>query len=288
VRDLARMLEVSLPPGVRLELAFPDELPLVAADAGQMRQVVLNLVTNAAEALGGKPGTVRVAAGVRGEGPDRRVRLEIADDGCGMTPEVQARMFEPFFSTKFTGRGLGLAAVHGIVAAHGGTLEVESAPGAGTRVRVLLPVTTEKPRGATPPVGLARVAPGACVLLVDDDETVRRVGRRLVESLGLKVLDAPDGRSALAVLQQDPERVTVAVVDLTMPGWDGLETLVELRKVRPDLPVHIASGYAREEFAGRPEAAGVTSFLAKPYTRESLERLLAAPAPEPAAAPAAG
>jgi CheY-like chemotaxis protein len=242
-------------------------------------QILANLVLNAADAIGRGNGTIWVETGAADVDADlvdplwgtelragRYAMLEVRDDGPGIPAEVQARMFEPFFSTKQAGRGLGLSVVAGIVRTCGGTVKVESAPGRGTRMRVLFPVAEgaeeSVPRKAT------RDAPaGALVLVVDDEPHVCSVARRILERAGYAVAVAQDGEMALAIAREAP--VKVVLVDATMPGMSGEEVLRSLTALGRDLGLVLMSGYAREEVRAAAAAASA-GFVAKPFSPEDL------------------
>ena len=247
VRENMPLLEVALPKSVRLEARFDPSLPAVDADVGQLQQVLMNLIINAAEAIGERGGTVTVATGIRDVAasdtalwrasgqplaPGRYVSLEVADDGPGMDPATVDRIFEPFFTTKFTGRGLGLAAVLGVVRGHRGAVSVESAPGKGTAFRLLLaPSALEPlPEPKAPPV---RGRPGATVLVIDDEPVVRQMVGEVLTHEGFVVLDAEDGASGIALFRDHRERVDVVLLDLSMPGLSGEETFGRLPRDRP-------------------------------------------------------
>jgi CheY-like chemotaxis protein len=244
-------------------------------DAAQIRQVLLNLIGNACDALDGRAGTIRVQArhvhhdGTSGlddvllapAGPF--VQLEVVDDGIGMDREVRRHVFDPFFTTKPMGHGLGLAAVLGIVRAHGGGLGVVSAPGEGSTFRVLWPATTTAV--SLPAVDAAR----KIVLIIDDEELVRDVIARMLEDLGYTPLVAADGMTALELVEH--HRVDVALVDLSMPRMGGADVIAALRALRPGLPVILCSGYDRDG-RGPVETA---AYLRKPFRMEDLEATLA-------------
>lgn len=192
-----------------------------------------------------------------------------------MSPETRARIFEPFFSTKFTGRGLGLAAALGIVRGHHGAIQVYSELGKGTAVKVLLPVSgnLERPGDAAKWPAPA-IAPGGTVLLVDDEETVRTVGRHMLEYLGYPVLIANDGVEAVAVFRARAAEIACVILDLTMPNMDGKEAFGELRRLRPDLPIILSSGYNEMEVTERFAGKGVAGFIQKPYRSSELSAVL--------------
>ncbi len=281
VEEMANLLGTAVSRSARILFEFPPSLPPVEADATQLRQVVMNLITNAAEAIGTSTGTIIVRTGLldadRGylgecqlgaplpEG--RYAFLEVEDDGHGMHPATQARIFDPFFTTKFTGRGLGLAAVMGIVRAHRGAIRVTSAPGRGTTMRVLLPCPDTVAAVVAPPPAVPvaqEPARAGTVLVVDDEETVRKVARRVLQASGFTVKVADGGLEAIRLLREAPLAVDVVLLDLTMPDMSGAVTLQELRRIRADLCVVLSSGYAEEEAVPGVEGA-VSGFIQKPY-----------------------
>jgi len=285
IEDMTHLLASAVGKNARLVYDLAADVPVIEADTAQIRQVIMNLVTNASEAIGTANGTITVCAGAvdadRTEldgsqlgaalPEGRYLVLEVKDDGHGMHPATQARIFDPFFTTKFTGRGLGLAAVLGIVRAHRGAIRVTSAPGKGTTMRVLLP--SSETAAATPTSTRAfRVAPAARdaapvsgrVLVVDDEETVRKVARRVLEARGFTVDSADGGLAALQKVRETPGRFDAVLLDLTMPDMSGAATLEEIRRLRPDLPVVLSSGYSQNESNARAMAAAA-GFIQKPY-----------------------
>jgi len=281
VRGTVSLLEVTISKNTSLELRLAAGLPPVLADATQLRQIVMNLVINAADAIGGAPGRITVGTYACSAGAELLqqalgrpalpagpyVGLEVTDTGCGMSPETIARIFEPFFSTKFSGRGLGLAAVRGIVQSHQGALFVESQPGAGSTFRLLLPATQGPTVPSTPPMAEtpAPVRLNGVVLVVDDEETVRGVVTDVLETFGATVLPAAGGKEALALLRQHGERIALVLLDLTMPGLSGEETLRRFRMMNPRPPVIIMSGYGESETMKRSTDLGVAGFIQKPF-----------------------
>ncbi len=271
---------------VEVVLTLSPVLHRIEADAGQLRRLVHNLVENAAEALGPVGGVVEVATGVAdctradldacllGDGlaPGRYATLEVRDGGEGMDAATQARVFDPFFSTRFTGRGLGMAEVVGIVRAHGGAVGVQSASGRGTTVRVLLPcleeaagLPTAAPAPAAEPYRGAR-----CVLVVDDDDAIRLLCQRLLEREGFATLAAASGAEALDVLRRAGGRVALVILDVSMPGMSGDQVLAEVRRSFPGLRVIMSSGFTAEVLAGQLAVWGAEGFLQKPYDGRAL------------------
>lgn len=290
VQEMAQMLEVSVSKKASLRYFFAAELPAVQADATELRQVIMNLITNASESLGDESGVISVKTGVMdcdraylsGSHLDdklpegRYVYLEVSDTGCGMDEETQRRIFDPFFTTKFIGRGLGLAAVLGIVRGHQGAIKVHSEPGRGTTFRILLPALDWEPKLAAAPsaVGNAPPSRGGTILLVDDDSAVRQVGAQMLDGLGFKVLTAADGREGLEVFREHDGKIDCVILDLTMPEMGGEEVFHELRRLRSDLCVILSSGYNEEDVTQRFVGQGLAGFVQKPYTSAKLRLTL--------------
>jgi PAS domain S-box-containing protein len=298
VGEVSRLMEVTMAPGVRLNLDLAEAAPAVEGDPAPLRQVLMNLVVNAAEAVGRGPGEVTVRTGTvrmtRADlartydgaelTPGEYAFLEVTDTGCGMDLETRERMFEPFFTTKAAGRGLGMSAVRGIVRAHGGALGVTSAPGKGSAFRLLLP-PSGRPMPPAPPAPARDGWRGSgTVLVVDDERSVREVACRMLESLGFSAEAAPDGPAAVTAFGAAPERFVCVLLDVTLPGMEGGEVLRHLRKLRADVPVLLISGYGEEEATARVGATP-SGFLAKPFTPEQLRGGLQAALAGPPAGP---
>jgi signal transduction histidine kinase len=291
VRSTTDLIRMSVPRNTDVELDVPHDLPPVRGDASQIQQVVMNLVMNAAEAIGSRvDGKVTVSAGIRnldgasaarldsGLTEGRYVSIAVRDNGCGMDEPTRAKIFDPFFTTKFTGRGLGLAAVHGILRSHQGTIQVESLPGQGSTFTVYLPSSTARPAASAREA--ARQAGGrtATVLVADDEEPIRALAKAALESFGHHVLLAGDGRQALELLSSQ-SGVELVVLDLVMPGMPGAEVFTELRGRWPRLPILVVTGFSRHE----AQELGIPRdqpFLEKPYTiqllAEAVDRVLQA------------
>jgi two-component system CheB/CheR fusion protein len=285
VQDIAELIRASVSKKVALEFDFPEDPPFIEADATQLRQVVMNLIMNAAEATGdtGESVTLRIGdidadsallAKVQHAGDlptGLYVYLEVADTGCGMNAETQAKMFDPFFTTKFTGRGLGLAAVQGIVRGHRGAIQVRSAPGQGTCFRVLFPASKQPPvhRAAKEPTSAKPCRTGT-VLVVDDEELVRTAAQQILEHGGFTVLTADGGHAAIRVFNEHCARIDAVLLDLTMPDLNGEKVYQEMLKTRPDVPVVVLSGYSEEHVAERFAGIGPVEFLAKPHKAADL------------------
>ncbi len=288
VEEMLHLLEVSLPKTVVLKLDLRRGLPAISADAAQIQQVIMNLVINAAEAIGEASGLITLATGAQhldaamiqallvGQdvAPGSYVFLEVSDTGCGMDPETIGRIFEPFFTTKFTGRGLGLSAIMGIVRGHKGALKVYSEVGRGTTFKVLFPAQGLLQEPATPASGEVAWRGTGLVLVVDDDETVRSVARQTLELKGFDVLEAEDGLVALTLLQQRGAEVALVLLDMTMPHLGGEATFREMRQIQPEIRVILSSGYNEQEAMSRFMGKGLKGFLQKPYgPRELLAKV---------------
>jgi PAS domain S-box-containing protein len=266
-----------------LDYELVRDLPPVDADAAQLSQVVVNLISNASEALPDGKGRITVRTGVVDvAGPsasmvfaDRMVEglhvyFEVADTGCGMDAETTRRIFDPFFTTKFAGRGLGLAAVTGIIRAHRGAIEIESEPGVGTRFRVLLPAST---RRAEPPTE-SSVPPGwrasGTVLVIDDDDGVRDLAADVLGRAGLCVLSAANGLEGIELFRRHADEIRLVLLDLTMPGTSGSETFESIRRIRRDARVVMVSGYSEARATAALVGREPEGFLKKPFLPEAL------------------
>ncbi len=281
-RELDRLLRASVPHHIELLFDLGEELPPVLADPAQLRQVLLNVITNAADAIGPVPGTVTLTTRRRtiGAGDEivcvvgdvieagEYVELRVDDTGAGMDEETRQRIFEPFFTTKQAGHGLGLAAAAGIIHSHSGAIELHSRPGEGSSFRILLPSVSasECPDAAPPP--LAEVGEGV-VLVIDDDEQVSAVASRMLEYFGYAVVTAATASEGVALAAGDPA-IGAVLLDVNMPGSCGIDALQALQEARPELPVLLMSGYGRE---AAPIPSNV-SFIQKPFTADELVRRL--------------
>ncbi len=291
VEEMVHLLEVSLSKTVVLTLDLHRGLPAVSADASQIQQVIMNLVINAAEAIGEVSGAITLATGAQhvdaaamgrmlvghDAAPGMYVYLEVTDTGCGMDADTLTRIFEPFFTTKFTGRGLGLSAIMGIVRGHKGALRVYSEVGKGTTFKVLLPAegaTAESLKG--PSHEVAWIGSGL-ILVVDDDETVRAVAQQALELKGFQVLEAHDGRVAVDLVRQHGEAIRLVLLDMTMPHMGGEAAYREMRILQPNLRVLLSSGYNEVEAMSRFMGKGLKGFIQKPYgPRDLLGKIQAA------------
>jgi PAS domain S-box-containing protein len=286
VHDIVPLVRASQPKRVEFVVDGLDDALWVEADPAQLSQVVLNLLSNAAEAIGDAPGRVTVTAGLHEqlppleheEHPTHRgpwVRLSVADTGAGMSPEVQARIFDPFFTTKASGRGLGLSAVRGIIRSTGGVLRLTSTPGVGTRFDLYLPEAAPPQQELEPPSTTPTGRRRATVLVVDDEESLRRVTRRTLELAGMNVVEAADGDAGLERFKEYEPVLALVILDITMPGLNGIELLAEIRKIRPTIPAIIASGYDRSDELASAAPDRNTRFLQKPFEIATLREMAA-------------
>jgi CheY-like chemotaxis protein len=286
IRKHTALIVSAVPKNVELVFDLADELPSIDADASQLEQLVLNLVVNAGEAIGEERGRVTIAtrAQVVDEACRRRmllnehvkpglyVVLEVSDTGSGMDNETQARMFDPFFTTKFLGRGLGLAAVQGIVRGHKGAIKVDSRTGEGTSFRIFLPASGEAAADELPKLAAPRdtSAETGTILVIDDEEIVRSTAETALRRLGYNVITAPDGTRGVELLRAQDQSIRLILLDLSMPGLSGEETLREIRKLRLDVPVVLSSGYNEADVLRRFEDHQLAGFLQKPYSGRTL------------------
>lgn len=291
VEQMTRLLEVSLTSRAVLRLDVPAGLPRITVDPSQIRQVVMNLVTNASDAVAGTSGTITVRTGLvradsrylssywlaDGVEPGDFAFVEVSDTGRGMSEDTKTRLFDPFFTTKSTGRGLGMAAVLGIVRGHDGAIKVYSELGKGTTVKVLFPVQTRDAQAVEAPApAAARPMHGALVLVVDDEDTVRTIACKVLERAGCRTVSAANGRDAVELFTQQSEAIDLVLLDLTMPVMGGEEAFRQMRAIRPGVPVILSSGYNEHDTLAHFGGKGVTAFLQKPWTASALQELAAA------------
>ena len=281
VQEMSHLLSVSISKKISLITRLEENLPSIEADAVQMQQVVMNLITNASEAIGDKVGTITVrtaAAEVNREylsqtyfdedlPAGRYVYLEVSDTGSGIDEETKRRIFDPFFTTKFTGRGLGLAAVLGIVRGHQGAISLYSEVGHGTTFKVLFP-SSEKKAGpdAAQHCEQNRSWRGTgTVLVIDDEEGVRIVAKSALERVGFTIISAEDGRAGLEIFRRRAGEIAVVLLDMTMPHMSGDEVYRELARIKPGVKVILSSGYNEQDATSLFVGKGLAGFIQKPY-----------------------
>jgi PAS domain S-box-containing protein len=287
VGEMLQLLKVSISKCAMLKVNLPEEFPAVRANAAQIRQVVMNLITNASEALGEGEGVISVTVAQVRLGPDYNppklsqgdyIRLEVSDTGHGMTEEIQAKIFDPFFTTKHAGRGLGLASVQGIVRSHGGTVNIVSAPGQGSCFEVLLPCTSQPARDtgdSLVPASAGEVGSGGgTVLVVEDEDTLRIAVSKMLRKRGFSVVEASDGRAGVDQFRGNEREIDVVLLDLTLPGMTGREVLEELRQMRPDVKVIITTAYSHDTALKAIGGQQPWLYIRKPYRFSEVTDLL--------------
>ncbi|HTY38087.1 MAG TPA: PAS domain S-box protein, partial [Bacteroidota bacterium] len=290
IRENLHFLELAIPKGVTLEENLEPSLPYIEADAGQIQQVVMNLIINASEAVGERTGRILLATSVetipfdavdnwtRATGtltPGEFVKLEVVDNGVGMAADTLRKIFDPFFTTKVTGRGLGLSAVIGIVKGHHGGLRVESEAGRGTSFKLVFPVSASRPEA----VATAEKKTGSrrykgCVLVIDDEEQVREVVSDMLEDAGIETLVAPSGEEGIRTYKLHNDVIGLVLLDLSMPGLGGKETFRLLKQFDPQVKVVLSSGYSETEVTDDLRDLGLAGFIQKPFRYENLKELL--------------
>ncbi|MCB0061083.1 MAG: response regulator [Caldilineaceae bacterium] len=296
IQENIHFFSASITKTVAFHHDLAPELPEILGDRGQIQQLIMNLLLNAADAIGEQTGNITMSTTVRsinssnmpkGDpclgnwfGSERQageyVWLEIADTGCGMDEGTLQKIFDPFFTTKFTGRGLGLASVLGIVRAHNGGIYVSSNVGIGTTFQILFPVMSSLKQKeddditAYEPIGLA----GKLVLIIDDEDDVRQVTSEILEMSDIRTLNAASGKSGLQIFQQHRNEVDLVLLDLSMPGMSGDEVIQGLRNLRPDVPIVLLSGYDEYEVTRRLGDSCSISFLQKPYNVDGLLQMI--------------
>ncbi len=285
VTETGNLLDVSVGKVAQIKYCLDDHLPAVMGDPTQIRQVLMNLVINASEAVEPKQGQIFISTTLLDASaeyieslalanelnPGRYVSLEVQDNGKGMDEATRNRIFDPFFTTKFTGRGLGLAAVQGIVHNHGGGIRVYSEPGRGTLFKILLPpvgIQAEQPTASNPTARPVRLAGN--VLVIDDEIVVRKLARNALRHFGLNVEMASSGAAGLELVTQDPAKFDLVMVDLTMPMMDGDEVIARMGEIAPDLPIVMMSGFNEQDTIQRVGSRKPNSFLSKPFSIDTL------------------
>ena len=284
VREVNTLIQTSVPTNVHVRLELKEDLPLIEGDSGQLQQVIMNLVINAAEAIGNEAGLVVVTTSVQDVdeqyaqviwgrmelAPGSYVVVEVQDSGSGMDEATVERIFDPFFTTKFAGRGLGLAAVLGIVRGHKGALKVYSAPGKGSTFKVFFPVAERAVRKAPADASPPEPVGNGTILVIDDEEIVRKAATLTLERYGYNVLGAANGREAIEIFRRSDRDIVLVLLDLTMPGMNGEEVLRELQAIKPSVRVLLSSGFNEVEAVRHFAGKGLSGFLQKPYSAPSL------------------
>jgi CheY-like chemotaxis protein len=240
----------------------------------------MNLITNASEAIGSSSGLITISTDVLDCGdhdlsqtlldeklqPGKYVYLEVTDTGCGMDKETQSKIFDPFYTTKFTGRGLGLAAVLGIVRGHKAAITVQSEKGRGTTFKLLFPASDKiQVRTAKEPPRFENFQSEESILVIDDEENIREAVREILEMAGLHIFTAPDGQTGLELFKKIKNQLSLVILDLTMPYMSGEDVFEQMRQIKPEVPVLLTSGYSEQEIAPRFAGKGLAGFIKKPF-----------------------
>lgn len=293
IKEYIELMKTAVTTSVEIMLSLAAELPDISANESQIQQIIMNLITNGSESIEMLHGCVNISTGVmncdkkyldatllhENVVPGMFAYLDVTDNGCGMSKDTLGRLIDPFFTTKFTGRGLGMSVVVGILKSHGGTLLVDSEPGKGTRIRVLLPASETY----TPEMGIVplvstddkHIAQGksfsGVVLVVDDEKQVLKTCAKMVELAGFKVMTARDGLDAIAKFREYQDEIELVLMDLTMPNMDGLTAMSEIHEIRPDMKVILASGFNQEELSKRITDKPPSGFIRKPYSMSVLK-----------------
>ncbi len=289
VDDMIKMLKATINQNVTITANFSADIPSIRGDASQLRQIVMNLIINASEAIGEEHGDIRVSLAettvVEGKSDKDHIGksipaghyvcLEVTDNGCGMDDDTRRRVFEPFYTTKFTGRGLGMSAVLGIITAHKGALQLTSQKGTGTQFKVYLPVQNGESAGdSLPLVSLVPWQGSGTILLVEDEPQLLMVAKALMQALGFAVMEAVNGKEALELYHKNAEYITLVVTDIGMPIMDGYELFRKLKDIAPELPIIISSGFGDTLVSSRITAGEAAGFLSKPYGFDNLREVL--------------
>jgi signal transduction histidine kinase/CheY-like chemotaxis protein len=289
VDEVVKMLQAAIKKNVAIELDLNCVVPEIKGDAGQIQQIIMNLIINAAEAIADNNGAIRVALTRILVTVDQRetdafgtyiqpgayICLDVTDTGCGMDEETQTRIFEPFYTTKLSGRGLGMSAIHGIIKSHRGMLQLTSKPGVGTTFKVFFPVPLSSDHSETAsPASIPNEETNGTILLVEDEELLRVMGETLLEAMGFVSLTASNGSEALEIYRERGSEIDVILLDLIMPVLGGIETYHELRKISPAVPIIICSGYGVESVVDALENDPNAGFVHKPYKPEELRGLM--------------
>lgn len=296
VRETSTLIHTSIPTNVCLQLDLRDELSLINGDVSQLEQLVMNLIINASEAVGpDASGTVSVSTSMQNVDTTHLldplwgssdlatgsyVGLEVRDTGCGMDQETISRIFDPFFTTKFAGRGLGLAAIQGIVRGHNGRISVHSHPGAGTTFRILLPATQGAALTKLTPTPQP-LAQGQLILLIDDEDMIRRTTAAILEHCGYTVVAAESGQDGVGLYRMLEGRVSAVLLDMTMPVMNGEETFVLLKGIDPEVKVILCSGFSELDVISQFTGKGLAGFIQKPYSVAELADVVASVIREP-------
>jgi nitrogen-specific signal transduction histidine kinase len=290
VNEMVNMLKTTIPQNAVIKTNIFPAIPLIKGDTSQLRQVVMNLIINASEAIGIVQGEIQISLAktviLAGQSdvdyhgksilPGEYLCLEVTDNGCGMNEETKWRIFEPFFTTKFTGRGLGMSAVLGIITSHNGALQLFSQLGQGTIFKVYLPVPHSEPIGdkLSQQVSSIPWQGSGTILLVEDEDQIRYLAKTLLIRLGFSVLEAVNGKEALKLYQENTPDIKLVFTDMGMPVMDGYELFYELKRLNPELPIIISSGFGDADVTSRIPPENIAGLVNKPYNPDRLREVI--------------
>jgi CheY-like chemotaxis protein len=290
VDEIVTMLKATLPQNAVIKTDFSADIPFINADASQLKQIVMNLIINASEAVGEAQGEIRVSLArtrvVAGESckdfhgkaivPAEYVCLEVTDTGCGMDEATKWRIFEPFYTTKFTGRGLGMSVVLGIISSHDGALQLFSQLGQGSTFKVYLPVPAGNAAGDAKDKHHPSIQwqGSGTILLAEDNDQFRFIAVTLLEMFGFTVLEALNGKEALELYRNHAADITMVLTDMSMPVMDGYALIPALKQLNPKLPIIVSSGFGDEAVISRIDRDQIAGMISKPYTPDKLRDVL--------------
>jgi len=293
VNEMSKLMAVSISKNTEINFNLAEKLPAIEADAAQLQQVIMNLLTNASESIDKEnKGLISISTGViqaskailersltnAGLPEGQYVYLRVNDNGCGMDAATRKKIFDPFFTTKFTGRGLGMSAMLGIVRGHSGALTLESQPGKGSSFTVMLPCmrddTQPAKESAISVIDTGAWCTSGSVLVIDDDVAIRETASMMLSAKGFSVLTAEDGQHGLEIFRQHKDQIVAVLLDMTMPNMNGEECFRELQRIRPDVKVLLSSGYTEDDATNRFTGMGLAGFVQKPYAAKHLHHSL--------------
>lgn len=287
IEEMIHLVKSSVSKKAEIRLNLIEDLSLIEGDINQLRQVVMNMITNASEALGDEPGIIGISNGMiecdrkylddfyfhEELTPGEYILIEFKDTGCGMDEDTISKIFDPFFTTKFTGRGLGLAAVLGIIRGHHGAIRVVSEPNIGTTFTILFPCTEMiVQKKVIEAEDLVKEWEGeGTILLVDDEVSVRRIAQRMLERIGFNVIPAHDGMEAVEIFKEKKDEINAVLLDMKMPRMDGPQAFIEIRKIKRDAMVILSSGFTETEAESFFQGDAPIAFIQKPYSFDSIK-----------------
>lgn len=286
--EMLNMLKTCISKKATLQLNIDEDLPYIYGTASQLRQILMNLVVNASDAIGDQNGSITISMGttlwdktniqhhciINPSKPGKYVYIEIADTGCGMTQQTIERIFDPFFTTKFTGRGLGLSATIGIISSHKGGLCLKSKVGKGTSFKVLFPAVETEKNTVDVAAGPKTLKGYGTILLADDEPSIRIICSKQLQHLGFDVMLAEDGLQAVQIYKEFTEKISCIILDLTMPNMNGEEAFKEIKKINPDARIVLSSGYCENDITERFKDMDLSGALQKPFTMAELKNMI--------------